>query len=135
MKSHLFIVGEPSWAYVGFLSSREKLDSEVGHLVIMSCRKQREQMDGVGGSGAKVEHAETEEDEDDVVEEDEEDLRRKKRQLEVERLTRRIDGGLLRYGQMLQRRKHTGRQQKLLRQISTSRVDRRIHGGNLRIRR
>ena len=66
-------MGEASCADVGFLISREKLDSEVAYLVVMSCCKQREQMDGVGGSGAKAEHAETEEDEDDDVEEDEEE--------------------------------------------------------------
>ena len=39
--------------------SREKLDSEVGDLAVMSCRKQREQMDEEGGCGGKVEYAET----------------------------------------------------------------------------
>ena len=57
-----------------FLSSREKLDSEVAYLVVMSCRKQRQQMDREGGSGGKVGYAEFEEDEDDDVEEDEEEL-------------------------------------------------------------
>ena len=57
-----------------FLSSRKKLDSEVDYLVVMSCRKQRQQMDGEGGSDGKVEYAETQEDEDDDVEEDEEEL-------------------------------------------------------------
>jgi len=58
------------------------------------------------------EEAETEEDEEDDAEEDEENFRMKKL-MEVEQRTRRIDGGLSWYGQILQRRKHTGRQQKL----------------------
>ena len=69
-----FLVREASWADVGFRSSREKLGLEVAYLVVMSCRKQRQQMDGEGGSGGKVEHAEIEENEDDDVEEDEEEL-------------------------------------------------------------
>ena len=69
-------------------------------------------MDGEGGCGAKVEYVETEEDEEDDAEEDEENFRMKKL-MEVEQRTRRIDGGLSWYGQILQRRKHTGRQQKL----------------------
>ena len=67
-------MGEPSWADVGFRSSREKLDLEVAYLVVMSCRRHREQMEGVGGCGARVEHEETEADEDDVVEEDDEEF-------------------------------------------------------------
>ena len=39
--------------------SREKLDSEVADLAVMSCRKKRQQMDGEGGCGGKVEYAET----------------------------------------------------------------------------
>ena len=54
--------------------SREKLDSEVGDLDIMSCRKQREQMDGGGGCGGKDGNVETEEDEEDLAEEDEEEF-------------------------------------------------------------
>ena len=96
-----------------FLSSREKLDLEVDYLVVMSCCKQRQQMDGEGGSGGKVEYVEIEEDDDYDIEEDEEEFRMKKRLMEVEQRTRRIDGGLLRHGQELRRRKHTGRQQKL----------------------
>ena len=91
-----------------FRSSRGKLDSEVAYLVVMSCRKQRQQMDGEGGCCGKVEYAETEEDEEDDAEEDEENFRMKKL-MEVEQRTRRIDGGLSWYGQILQRRKPTGR--------------------------
>ena len=58
---------------MGFLSAREMLVSEVAHLVIMSCRRNREQMEGVGGSDAKVEQAATEEDEADDVDEEEEE--------------------------------------------------------------
>ena len=53
---------------------RKKLDSEVRDLAIMSCRKQREQMDGEGGCGGKDGNAETEEDEEDLDEEDEEEF-------------------------------------------------------------
>ena len=53
--------------------SREKLDSEVADLDVMSCRKQRQQIDGEGGTGGKVEYADNEEDEDDDFEEDEEE--------------------------------------------------------------
>ena len=54
--------------------SREELDSEVYILLLpeRSCRKQREQMGGVGCSDAKVDQAATEEDDDDDVDEDEE---------------------------------------------------------------
>ena len=53
--------------------SREKLEVYIGSVypVIMSCRKQREQMEGVGGSGAKVEQTAIEEDEDDDVDDEE----------------------------------------------------------------
>ena len=56
-----------------FRISREKLDSEVRGLDIMSCRKQREQMDGEGGCGGKDGRTETEEEEEDIAEEDEEE--------------------------------------------------------------
>ena len=56
-----------------FRISREKLDLEVADFAVMSCRKQRQQMDGEGGTGGKVEYADNEEDEDDVFEEDEEE--------------------------------------------------------------
>ena len=57
-----------------FRISREKLDSEVGDLDIMSCRKQREQRDGDGGCGGKDGNVETEEDEEDLDAEDEEEF-------------------------------------------------------------
>ena len=72
--STFFSECEPSWVDEVFLSSREKLDSEVANLVVFSCRKQRQQMDGEGGSGGKVEYVEIEEDEDYDVEEYEEEL-------------------------------------------------------------
>ena len=52
MKGHSFFVECASWTEDVFRISREKLDSEVGDLVVMSCRKQRQQMDGEGGCGA-----------------------------------------------------------------------------------
>ena len=97
----------------GVSQFREKLDSEVANLVGMSCRKQRQQMDGEGGSGGKVEYAEMEEDEDDDVEEDEEECSDEEETDGSRTAYKKNRWRVVAVWTILRRRKHIGRQQKL----------------------